>query len=94
MTGRTSELRAGALVVHALFEVTEFCLDVGGAGFCAESEGLLLAFFGFAPDRPVFERGFGDDGDAVVLAVTELASSQVAASCRHHPRELAWLRLR
>ena len=46
----------------------------------AESEGLFLAFFGLAPDRPVFERGFGDDGDAVVLAVTELACSQIAAS--------------
>ena len=49
-------------------------------GSAAESEGFLLAFVGLAPDRPVFERGFGDDGDAVVLAVTELGSSQVAAS--------------
>ena len=50
-----------------------------GAGFCAESKWLFDAVFGLAPDRPVFERGLGDDGDSVVLAVTELACSQITA---------------
>ena len=48
-------------------------------GSAAEAEGFLLAFLRFAPHCPIFEGGFGNDGDAVVLAVTELACCQVTA---------------
>ena len=56
-----------------------------GEGSAAEAERLFLAFLGLAPDCPVFERGFGDDGDTEVFAVTELGCSQVTAGAGPPP---------